>query len=120
MTEIKWYLEKDSFGICANGHADYNPGNDIVCSAVSALLQTLYAGLELFCGTAVDQEQESGSFVLEGQMDSEGARVLFDSTLFGLGLIEREYPDNVRIERVGAGFSPLHGGGGNPFSNLLQ
>ena len=46
MTNIEWYWDDVGFGVSAKGHAAYQGGNDIVCSAVSALLQTLYAGLE--------------------------------------------------------------------------
>ena len=109
MTEIRWYWEEDDFGISAEGHAEFNPGNDIVCSAISALLQTLWAGLEVCCFTPVEHKQESGVFKLTGSVYGYKERVigLFDSILFGLEQIAERYPDNVKIERVkGEGETP--------------
>lgn len=109
MTEIRWYWEEDDFGITAEGHAEYNPGNDIVCSAVSALLQTLWAGLELYCFTPVWHKQESGRFTVMGKAGryKERTTSLFNSILYGLELIEKEYPNNVKITRVrGEGETP--------------
>lgn len=105
MTHIKWYWEDDGFGICAEGHAEYNPGNDIVCSAVSALLQTLWAGLEMYCFTNVEHKQQSGAFELRGKIsrfkDHESkATALFNSIVYGLDLISKNYPDHVKIERI--------------------
>lgn len=34
--------EKDRLSLQIVGHAEYNPGNDIICSAVSTLTQTFY------------------------------------------------------------------------------
>lgn len=121
MTEIKWYWEDDDFGICAEGHAEYNPGNDIVCSAISCLLQTLYAGLEMQCFAPVEHRQESGKFVLSGSVYGYRERVvaLFDSILYGLELIAEQYPDNVRITRVRTYAEMNERGGGNPFRNAL-
>ena len=114
MTRIRWYWEGDEFGIIAEGHAEYNPGNDIVCSAISCLLQTFYAGLEMYCYTPVEHKQESGRFSVKGNAKryKESVTTLFNSILFGLEMLEREYPENVKIERV-------HGEGGNPFRHSL-
>ena len=105
MTDIKWYWDDDNFGITAEGHAEHNPGNDIVCSAISALLQTLWAGLEMHCFTSVEHSQNSGSFTLTGSVYGYRERVvaLFDSILYGLELIAEKYPENVKIERVKVG-----------------
>ena len=103
MTEIRWYKEGVLCGVHAKGHAEYNPGNDIVCSAISALLQTLYAGLEMRCYAQVNHEQESGWFCIDiGIEDWNRDRVdaLFDSVIYGLELIAEQYPNNVKMERV--------------------
>ena len=122
MTDIRWYWENDEFGICAEGHAEYNPGNDIVCSAISCLLQTLYAGLEMQCFTPVEHRQESGKFVLNGKCrypHKDGAVVVFDSILYGLELIAEQYPDNARITRVRTFAEMNERGGGNPFQHSV-
>lgn len=103
MTHIKWYDNGVLCGVHAKGHAEYNPGNDIVCSAVSAMLQTLYAGLEMRCYAKVHHEQEPGWFCVDvGKTDKNKDRIetLFDSVIYGLELIAEQYPDNVKMERV--------------------
>jgi uncharacterized protein YsxB (DUF464 family) len=103
MTEIRWYQEKALCGVQAKGHAEFNPGNDIVCSAISALLQTLYAGLEMRCYARVHHEQESGWFCIDVGIEEKNRdriEALFNSVIYGLELIAEKYPNNVKIERV--------------------
>lgn len=104
MTEIKWYERRNVCGLIADGHAGHNPGNDIVCSAVSALLQTLYAGLEIKCDAKVDRHQEDGHFEIQAEFydgNRREVRAVFGSVIVGLELIAKGYPENVKIERVG-------------------
>lgn len=104
MTEIKWFERKNICGLIAKGHAGFNPGNDIVCSAVSALLQTLYAGLEIKCDAKVDRHQEDGHFEIQAEFydgNRMAVRAVFGTIITGLELISREHPENVKIERVG-------------------
>jgi len=103
MTDIRWYKDGVLCGVHAKGHAEYNPGNDIVCSAISCLLQTLYAGLEMRCFAKVHHEQKSGQFCIDvGIEDRNRERIdaLFDSVIYGLELIAEKYPNNVKVERV--------------------
>lgn len=104
MTEIKWYQRKNVCGLVANGHAGFNPGNDIVCSAVSALLQTLYAGLEIKCDAKVEKHQEDGHFEIQAEYydgNRKEVEAVFGSIIVGLELIARGHSDHVKIERVG-------------------
>lgn len=104
MTEIKWYERKNVCGLIADGHAGFNPGNDIVCSAVSALLQTLYAGLEIKCGAKVVKHQGDGYFEICAEYYDGNRRevqAVFGSIIVGLELIAQGYPENVKVERVG-------------------
>ena len=104
MTEIKWWQRKNVCGVIAKGHAGFNLGNDIVCSAVSTLLQTLYAGLEIKCDAKVTQHQEDGFFELQCEYYDGNRRTVeavFGSIIVGLELIANGYPNHVKIERVG-------------------
>lgn len=104
MTEIKWYERKNVCGLIAKGHAGFNPGNDIVCSAVSCLLQTLYAGLEIKCDAKVSQRQEDGYYEIQAEYYDGNKRMVeavFGSVVIGLELIAGGYPANVKVERVG-------------------
>lgn len=102
MTEIRWYWDDELCGVSARGHAGFNPGNDIVCSAASALMQTLYAGLEMQCYAQCFLSTGDGMYDIDcaiGENKSE-VKALFDSIVFGLHLIAEQYPENVKIERV--------------------
>ena len=103
MTKIKWYIGRTVCGLTVEGHAGFNPGNDIVCSAVSALVQTLHAGLEMRCHAKLKHEQRDGYFNIHVMVDEKNRdriNVLFDSIIFGLDLISKSYPDHVKIERI--------------------
>lgn len=60
MTKILWAETADICCIRAEGHAGYNPGNDIVCAAISALMQTLYAAMESVCHAMVAERHSDG------------------------------------------------------------
>ena len=104
MTKIEWLELKDICYIRAEGHAEYNPGNDIVCAAVSALMQTIYAGLDGVCHASVGEKQEDGLMVVvayTGTNNEKEIHTLFKSIVLGLELIAREHPDHVQIEPLG-------------------
>ena len=82
----------------ANGHAEYNPGNDIVCAGVSALF---YA----FAGYLKNKEDvrdvvidlKSGNSKIEGWGDLKEA---FDMLVIGIEQIAQTYPKNVRCTYI--------------------
>ncbi|MEW5766566.1 MAG: ribosomal-processing cysteine protease Prp [bacterium] len=62
---IKVYFDRDAQGrIVAfetKGHALYaEPGRDIVCAAVSALLQNVVVGLKQYLGLEIDHQKNKG------------------------------------------------------------
>lgn len=104
MTEIKWWQRKNVCGVIAKGHAGFNPGNDIVCSAVSALLQILYAGLDIKCDAKVEHRQEDGYFEIQAEYydgNRMAVEAVFGTVIVGLELIAQGHSDHVRVERVG-------------------
>ena len=99
MTKIcwAWLDELDIFAVAAEGHA----GDAVVCSAISALLQTLHRGLLHCCGEKVAQGQDEAIFYLSGCGTREPIRTLFHSIVLGLEEIAAAYPENVEIFGVG-------------------
>lgn len=90
-------------GIIVTGHARAAPrGQDIVCAAVSALIQTFAASAEVLLPTKeFECEITAGKAVItETGNLSDPARVLRDSLLIGLEAIAESYPQNVRIDPV--------------------
>lgn len=83
------------------GHAGAGePGHDIVCAGVSALVQTFKAGVENFTQdnvkTAVDTSTGQIQGFVWGEQMSEGLKVLIDTLWLGLEMIADEYSQNVR------------------------
>ena len=77
------------------GHAGYaESGQDIVCSAVSALTITTINSLEAFTSQSfdVDQDEEDGVITVNFLEDLEhDAALLMNSLILGLKSIENEY-----------------------------
>ncbi len=75
-----------------NGHADRSAnGQDIVCSAISALTCNLLNSLEELTDNRIRAETASGKTIIEWeQMDDKG-QILIDSWFLGLTAINQEY-----------------------------
>lgn len=92
--------QKPAFEISINGHAQSDvKGKDLVCCAVSTLIETLYA---FFC---LAQEDFSIELNEEGQIAAIKGRGIyamhsFDQTLTGLKLLAKQYPDNVEVIHI--------------------
>ena len=95
MINIKVSVKDDEYSIEADGHALFNPGNDIVCSAVSALFYA-FAGF-LHNSSVVrcaDVHFNSGDAKIKARGDIQQA---FDVFMIGLLQIEKAYPSNLLI-----------------------
>lgn len=84
--------------LSVQGHAGYNPGNDIVCAAVSALVQTFEASAREFTTDKITSSMEDGNAVVAWpRAPTKELSLLIDSTCLGLAMIASEYPDNVTM-----------------------
>lgn len=88
-------------GINIQGHAHYaEPGKDIVCAGVSALVQSFIRSFEEL---TADEFQYVA--ISPGMVDikfgdlSEPAQLLVDSLFVGLEMIAESYPDNVKVTK---------------------
>ena len=90
---------KQSSGIISvKGHAHYaEPGNDIVCAAVSTLAQNLIASIVELTEDEIQYEMQPGNIEIKYRNLSEAAQLLVDSFFVGIGLIAGAYPAYVRI-----------------------
>lgn len=96
MINVNITVKNDEYLIKAEGHALFNPGNDIVCSAVSALFYA-FAGF-LHNSSVVrraDVHLNSGNAKIKARGDIQQA---FDMFMIGLLQIEKAYPSNLLIE----------------------
>jgi len=87
-----------NYRLYVTGHADYAPGNDIVCAGVSALVGALvaHAGKSPSCHH-LRCHVRAGEVFLSCR---GGLGVGFDVVLGGLAAIAAAYPDHVRVQNI--------------------
>lgn len=105
MTRIKY--DEQNIVLEVTGHAGYGPhGADIVCAAVSILVQTLVKNLIKF--------SDHGWYTLEYDLSAGNAYVhckvngyfslvveMFRFTMEGLKMLAEEYPKHIKIDEGG-------------------
>lgn len=85
------------------GHAGYAPiGEDIVCSGVTALYQTTvgYIADVMNEPLTVKEVKRTNEYTLLTNDLSDKAKVLVGAFLYGLKLIEEEFPNHITIEQA--------------------
>ena len=85
------------------GHAGAGPnGYDIVCAAVSAIVQTFVIAVEDLTTDELEKavEPDTGQIraLVWGEEASEKTKVLVDAMWLGLTAIAREYPDYLQTK----------------------
>ncbi len=92
------------YGISARGHADFAVhGKDVVCAAVSAILQAARLGLTEFARAEVAVRQEPGELELrwpEDQSDLESVRAIAATAELAIDRIAQRFPKHVRLKRA--------------------
>ena len=84
--------------ISIKGHAGYaEPGQDIVCAAVSAITQGFVASVEELTEDEIEADMEEGNASIKYGFLTERAQVLLEAFFLGLEMIAEEYPYNVCI-----------------------
>lgn len=104
MTTASFYRDAQGItGFEIAGHTDFGEkGSDIVCSAVSAIAQTVVIGLHetLLLEAQVHKEDGKLSCMLPTLLAKQArvnASILFETMLLGLKNIAEQYPEHVRI-----------------------
>lgn len=82
------------YTLVVSGHADYNPGNDIVCAACSVLAETLSRTLDTM-GHPHQEKFKSGFARIESS--SKEAEPYFKMAHIGYRALAESYPDHVQI-----------------------
>ncbi|MDR3052128.1 MAG: ribosomal-processing cysteine protease Prp [Oscillospiraceae bacterium] len=106
MTTVTLYRDEAGvvLGFLARGHAGQaGEGSDIVCSAVSALTQTVVNALESVAG--VQPVTRTGDGLLEALLPPQlteaqrhDSAVILQTLVQGLGDIQASYPQYVRVK----------------------
>jgi uncharacterized protein len=93
--------------VFAQGHAEAGDhGEDVVCAAVSAIVQAARLGLEAYAGIPLEVRQESGDFWMrwpEANRDDESVRAIVTTAELSIQQIAGQYPAHVRLFRETAG-----------------
>ena len=97
-------IRQENNRITAEGHAGYAPyGQDIVCAAISALLQTFVQSVEELTNCEIKSDLRPGKAVIEYEDETdEGVALLVESFFIGVSGIAAAYPENVEIIREGS------------------
>lgn len=84
--------------LVVSGHAGYNPGNDIVCAAVSALVQTFEASAREFTTDEIRSSLQDGNAAISWpRAPTAKLELLIDSTYLGLIQLAETYPENIKV-----------------------
>lgn len=99
MISVTVGLYCDKFSFAMEGHAGYNPGNDIVCSAASALGQALYGYLDnnrdKITVDRMDKDKGQMHISIKGDTSLLPA---FEVVTLGLMQIAKKYPEHVKVK----------------------
>jgi len=104
---VEVHLREDSRGrlssFFATGHAGWaDDGKDIVCAAVSTLLQSAWLGLSEVAGVDVEGSKAKGTLELrwpDSAREDVAARAIVDTAARSVERIAAQYPKNVRVIR---------------------
>ena len=94
---------KECVGFQTEGHAEYaDPGQDIVCAAVSALIITTVNSLDEFTEEKVEVGEDDGyvSIHFKTNPNTERGKLLMDSLILGLTEIEHSYNNRYLTVKV--------------------
>jgi uncharacterized protein YsxB (DUF464 family) len=92
----------DTKSLAMLGHANFSPGDDIVCAACSALVFALLAYMEhepAHIFEVMELTCEKGDVRIEAVGDDAFAAA-FETVVYGLAKIAEKYPKHVQIIRT--------------------
>lgn len=107
MISVDFLIDSDGIyhGFSIDGHAEYaEPGEDIICAAVSALSQNTVNAIEVFTEDSMEYEVEDGrlSCRFTGTISAE-SKLLMNTLALGLENIENSYGNeyiNIQTKEV--------------------
>jgi uncharacterized protein len=93
-------------GLSARGHVELGTyGKDVVCAAVSGILQAARLGLTEYANVDVEARQQPGELQLrfgEDERDLESVRAIVATAQLAIEQIARQYPKHVGVKRATA------------------
>lgn len=96
MIEITIY--ERSHHLKASGHALFDQkGRDVVCAAVSVVLQSWMVGTRLLCKQDVSVLQEGDRWEATVDEMNDLAELLWKNMILTLDILSKQYPENIRL-----------------------
>ena len=95
------FPNKKIAGLSLSGHASLtSKGQDILCAAVSVLVENLGHSLRTILGLSLKRETGKGLYtaVIDPEDVSEKSELLFASALLGLEVLAGQYPDRLEFK----------------------
>ena len=104
---IEVYVRRDSrqrlSSLFATGHADWaEHGQDVVCAAVSAVLQAAWLGLDQVARVPVEAGRSDGTLSLRwpaDRRDDPALRAIVGTAEAAVATIALQFPEHVRLHR---------------------
>ncbi len=101
MIQIDFTEDDDCVGLRVAGHSDLaDKGSDIVCSAVSALIQTFAGGVESELQAVLSGNLDAGNCNLRvcvPESRKQALKAVFKVFKFGFRKIAGSYPEQVKL-----------------------
>lgn len=97
MIQVTAQRDGADYELTMTGHANYKPGNDIVCAAMSAITYTLLGTLDNL-DVEYDSTERPGDLRLFLTSDDPRVKFAFSMVLIGFAQIAKAYPANVRLK----------------------
>lgn len=105
MVKVEFYRDRMGFqAMKLQGHADYNPGQDVVCAGISALAFALVGTLQ---GMKVEFRRRKIDVGMDIEIepylypdDQKIVDAVFMTCLTGLRMIQAAHPENIDIQEV--------------------
>lgn len=99
MIEVTFRFAKGRHHMTMDGHAGFNPGNDVVCAAASALAYTMLGALSNL-SNSIEYTAESGRVEVTAP-DGAEARTIVMTFIIGFLQLEAAQPKNVKVGVIG-------------------
>ena len=108
MTRCEFFTENDRItGFSVSGHSDFDePGKDIVCAAISAVVTMAEATINDVCGAKAkvrvkDGENNRITLTLPVSCDEEDSvQAVLTGMMLTLCSLRDDYPDNIEVLEV--------------------
>ncbi|MEJ5284541.1 MAG: ribosomal-processing cysteine protease Prp [Brevinematia bacterium] len=83
----------------AKGHSLFDvKGKDIVCAAVSVLIQSWLVGITELCKVKAEENRNDGFLSVKVSELNESVKLLTQNLVLSLKILEKQYRENIKVE----------------------